>query len=57
MTKEVDFLSLSKTNNTSNSSGNSTANNVTKKEGLSLFDSLLLANTKDIKTVSNDSLK
>ena len=60
MTKEVDFLSLSKTSNNKVT----TSNNPTsiKKEGLSLFDSLLankidnnVENKADSKTISNES--
>lgn len=48
MTKEIDFLSLSKTD--TNSSSGTKSNGTEKKEGLSLFDSLLASSKEETQT-------
>ena len=53
MTKEVDFLSLTKSEN----STTKTNTNSTKKEGLSLFDSFLVNNESEVDTNTQKNLE
>ncbi|RXK00761.1 hypothetical protein CRV02_08825 [Arcobacter sp. CECT 8989] len=57
MSEEVNFLNIGKSTQDTKTSTNNKTSEGSKKEGMSLFDSLLVKNTKKIETSSEETTK